>query len=141
MKDVASKNSESPISSKKLPAISLKKPVKKLGEVGFTKIVVDEDLFIRECRQKKCYKCKNTDWNHKWKTYGKGISPNLELKCTKCNFKVEVTTSWNWIPPEDSHIKVVPFFGKVDVDCAVNVQLSTYPKIDSSTIFVEFQRK
>jgi hypothetical protein len=65
----------------------------------FTKLVVDEDIFINQCLQTQCNKCATTEWHYNWKTYGQGISPSLELQCKKCNHKHVISTSKKWYPP------------------------------------------
>jgi hypothetical protein len=104
MKDVAPSNSNNNLlsPSRRLHSVSLKKMKMEEGELSFSKIIVDEDLFVRECKDRQCDKCGLRSWSHKWKTYGKGISPSVEMKCSQCGSTCQIDTSRKWLPPNDA---------------------------------------
>ncbi len=118
MKDVRPINSEDVCVNANFVKL---KENKRNSEPTFTKIVVDEDLFARECKQRVCPSCHSTNtWSDTmWKTYGNGISPTFQMKCNKCSKVVYVTTSRKWIPPACSHYKSKLNFNTVILFVAV----------------------
>lgn len=68
---------------------------------NFSKIVVDENIFVDQCKNQLCSKCNKQNWVHEWKSYAQGISPNLILKCAtpKCNCHIKIITSETWHIP------------------------------------------
>lgn len=82
--------------------VELKKQIddyNKNGKNQFSKLAVDEDLFVQQCLQTTCKKCDENDWNYSWETYAQGISPTLQLTCRNCDNKHKIPTSRKWHPP------------------------------------------
>jgi hypothetical protein len=75
------------------------KPKKKQKQ-EFSKVVVDEDIFVQQCLLKTCDKCNKSDWNTKWSTYAQGTSPSLKMICQNCKTKKVINTSRSWNPPQ-----------------------------------------
>jgi hypothetical protein len=110
------------------------KPKKQKQE--FSKIVVDEDIFVQQCLLKICDKCNRSDWNTKWSTYAQGTSPSLKLICQNCNTKKIINTSRSWNPPQNLKEKCKLNFNTVVLFVAILLSGLTLSPVCNITLLL-----
>ena len=81
------------------PSSSSSLDLKGKKQAKFSKVIVDEDLFVEQAVQQACLRCNQRKWKHQWHTYAQGVSPILKLQCKGCKNRIILSTSRKWTPP------------------------------------------